>query len=180
MTVNRETPRRGNGSAPMTRRTFAAAFAAALAGLARPAPSPAADVESIYGVLGSLRAHTTLFVAAGEAEQAAALKGPGPLTLFAPTDDAFKNLAAGRVRDIATDPNAVPKLFQAHLAAGRVTEADLKKLDGREVRTLGGTALRVENGKDGLRVGGAKVLASIPCSNGVIHVIDGVLPVGKE
>jgi uncharacterized surface protein with fasciclin (FAS1) repeats len=155
----------------MTRRAFAALFAA-LAGL----PSPAADVSCIYDTVASSRDHTILSVAATEAGQAAALRTAGPLTLFAPTDAAFKKLDDAAVKRIATDPAAVKKLFEAHLAAGKLTEAELKKLAGKEVKTLGGRSLKVEDGKEGLRVGGAKVLASYPCSNGVIHVLDAVLP----
>lgn len=162
----------------MTRRTFTAALLAALAGLSRPAPG--SDVSCIYDTLASSRDHTVLVAAAAEAKQTAALRNGGPLTLFAPTDAAFKRLDDAAVTKIAADSGAVQRLFQAHLAAGKLTETDLKKLSGRQIKTLGGGVLKVENGKDGLRVGGAKVVASYPCSNGVIHVLDVVLPAAKE
>jgi uncharacterized surface protein with fasciclin (FAS1) repeats len=160
----------------MTRRAFAAVLLAALAGF----PSPAADVSCVYDTLASSRDHTVFIVAATEAKQAAALRNEGPFTVFAPTDAAFKKLDDATVKKVATDPDAVKKLVQAHLATGRLPAADLAKLAGKEIRTLGGAPLRIENGKDGLRVGGARVVASYECSNGVIHVLDAVVPEGKE
>lgn len=160
----------------MTCRAFAAALLAALLGLARPAPSPAADALCIHDTLAASRDHAVFFVAATEARQAAALRNAGPLTLFAPTDAAFKRLDDAAVKKIAADPDAVKKLFLAHLAPGKLSAADLAKVGGKEIKTLGGTVLKVENGKDGLRVGGAKVVATHQCSNGVVHVLDAVLP----
>jgi uncharacterized surface protein with fasciclin (FAS1) repeats len=156
----------------MTRRAFAAVLLAALAAV----PSPAADVSCVYDTLASSRDHAVFIVAATEAKQVAALRNAGPFTVFAPTDAAFKTLDDATVQKIATDPSAVKKLVQGHLANGKLPAADLEKLAGKEIRTLGGTALKVEAGKDGLRVGGARVVASYECSNGVIHVLDAVLP----
>jgi uncharacterized surface protein with fasciclin (FAS1) repeats len=163
----------------MKRPLFAPVLFAALLGLARPAPSPASDTASIFQTLAVMKDHTILFVAATEAKEVATLRADGPVTLFAPTDAAFKSLDDAAIKKIAADKDTVRKLFQSHLVNGKLTEEDLQKLDGKEIRTIQGTALKIENGKDGLRVNGAKVLASIPCSNGVIHVIDAVLPVPK-
>jgi uncharacterized surface protein with fasciclin (FAS1) repeats len=64
---------------------------------------------------------------------------------------------------------------------GKLTSAELKKLDGKELRTLQGTVLKVQSMQDGIHVGAAKIAtANIECSNGVIHVIDAVLPIAKE
>jgi uncharacterized surface protein with fasciclin (FAS1) repeats len=152
---------------------------AALIGLARPTPSPASDSASIYQTLATMKDHMILSVAVAEANEVAVLRAEGSVTLFAPTDAAFKKLDDATIKKVATDKDTVKKLFQSHLVNGKLTEEDLKKLDGKEIRTLQGTALKIEDGKDGLRVNGAKVVTSIPCSNGVIHVIDAVLPMPK-
>ena len=163
----------------MTRLLFAAALCAALLGLARPPESPASDTASIYQTLAVMKDHTILFVAVTEAKEAATLRGQGPFTLFAPADAAFKKLDDGSIRKIAGDAVTVKKLLQGHLVMGKVTLEDLKKLDGKELQTVGGTRLKVEVTKDDVRVGGAKLLfTDVECSNGLIHVTDAVLPAG--
>ncbi len=114
-----------------------------------------------------------------DAKRAAILRGSGPRTLFAPTDAAFKKLSDKAVQEIAADPTAVKKLFQVHLVNRSLTAEDLKNLAGQEIRTLGGGVLKIESDKVGLRVGGAKVLASYKCSNGMHPIVDEVLPVRK-
>ena len=142
--------------------------------------APASDAPSIYETLTLMKEHSVLSVAVTEAKEAAALKAQGPFTLFAPTDAAFKKLDAAAVKALATDREAVRRLLRAHLVTGKLTAGDLKKLAGKEVRTLQGGALKVEDAKDGLRVGGAKVtVTDVQCGNGVIHVIDAVLPTAK-
>ena len=162
----------------MKGRLFAGFTLAALIGGALAAP--AADVASIYDTLALMNQHSVLYVAVSEAKEVAVLKGEGPYTLFAPTDAAFGELDAATVRAIATNKKTVKRLLNAHLVKGRLTTADLKKLDGQEVKTLQGGSLKVEVTKDGVRVGGVKVVATdIRSSNGVIHVVEKVLPVAK-
>ena len=163
----------------MKARLFAAVALAALLGLALPTPAPAVDVSSIYDTLALMKEHSILYVAVTEAKETAALKGDGMFTLFAPTDAAFKALDAATIKKIAGNKAAVQQLLRAHLVAGKLAAADLK-VRAEELRTLQGTALNVRDAKDGLRVGEAKLVTTdIMCSNGVIHVIDVVLPVGK-
>ncbi len=74
---------------------------------------------------------------------------------------------------------ATKKLKYNYIVEKKITDDDLKKW--KEVRTLQGGALKVEDTKDGLRVGGVKIVtANVLCSNGVIHVVDAVLPLVKE
>jgi uncharacterized surface protein with fasciclin (FAS1) repeats len=161
-------------------RIFAAAVLAVLIGLALPSSSRATGTESIYDTLALMQDHTILNVAVIEAKQVAALKADGKLTLFAPTDAAFRALDDATINKIATDKEMVKQLLRAHLVSGKHTAADLKKPDGQNLKSLQGSALKVENAKDGLRVGGAKLVTTdIICSNGVIHVIDAVLPMAK-
>jgi uncharacterized surface protein with fasciclin (FAS1) repeats len=166
----------------MKGRLFATAALATLIGFALPGRSPAVDTSSIYDTLRLMDNHTILYVAVTEAKEVAALKGEDQkLTLFAPTDEAFKKLDDDTIKKIATDKEAVRRLLRAHLMMGKLPTDKLKELDGKEMRTLQGNALRVTNGKDGLRVGGAKLaMSEVQCSNGVIHVIDMVLPIPKE
>jgi uncharacterized surface protein with fasciclin (FAS1) repeats len=164
----------------MKARLFAIAALAALIGIAMPGRTPASDTASIYDTLALMKDHTILYVAVTEAKEVAALKGDTQYTLFAPTDEAFKKLDDATIRKIASDKETVRQMLHAHLVVGKLTAENLKKLDRMEVRTLQGTALKVMDGKDGLRVGGAKlVVTDVPCSNGVIHVIDVVLPFTK-
>jgi uncharacterized surface protein with fasciclin (FAS1) repeats len=152
-------------------------LAAVLGGVLPGTRAPASDTSSIYDTLALMKDHSVLFVAVTEAKEVGTLKGPGPFTLFAPTDAAFKKLDAATIKKIATDKETVKQLLRSHLMSGKLTADDLRKLDGKEQRTLQGGALKVESGKDGLRIGGVKVTeGEVRCSNGVIHVIDVVLP----
>jgi hypothetical protein len=192
----------GVALAPRVRRTIIPGMIALITSVLAAvvcAPAPASDSSSIYDTLASMKDHTILSVAIKEAGEVGMLNGTGggscesecsgeppkieqaKYTLFAPPDSAFKKLDDATIKQLATDRAAVKRLVRAHLVVGKLTVEDLKKLDGKEIRTLQGGALKVENPKDGLRVGGAKIAtANVQCSNGVIHVIDAVLPVAKE
>ena len=163
----------------MKTKLFAAVALAALVGLALPGPTPAAEQLSIYNTLASRKEHSVLLVAVTEAKAEKTLNGEGAYTLFAPTDAAFRALGDAAIKKIATDKDAANQLLRAHLVAGTYLAAKLKTLNGQELPTLQGTALKVQ-AKDGLRVGDAQLIVTdIECRNGVIHVIDAVLPVGK-
>lgn len=118
----------------------------------------------------------TLVAAVTAAELGATLKGAGPFTVFAPSDDAFAKLPAGTVEDLVKPENKakLTAILTYHVMSGKVMAADVsdKKL---EPATVNGQALHVD-GTDGVTVNGAKVVtADIDCTNGVIHVIDTVL-----
>ena len=143
-------------------------------------PARASDRGTIHDTLVAGNAHAVLLVAAKEAGAAAKLRGTEQYTLFAPPDAAFTTLDDATILAIATDPKMVHRLINAHLVIGKYTADDLRKMSGKELRTVHGGTLKVEATKDGLRVGGAKVVsADMKCSNGVVHVIDAVLPVPK-
>jgi uncharacterized surface protein with fasciclin (FAS1) repeats len=165
----------------MKRKLIPVVGLAAIMGLLQPAVSPAADSVSIYDTLLTMKEHTILTVAVTEAKEVATLNGDGPYTLFAPTDAAFKKLDDATIKKIATDKAAVRKLLRTHVMPGKLTTAELNKLGGKTHRTLHGNEWPVQVLKEGYRVGGAKLLTTdIQCSNGVIHVIDTVLPLPKE
>lgn len=118
----------------------------------------------------------TLVAAVTAADLGATLKGTGPFTVFAPSEDAFAKLPAGTVESLVKPENKakLTAILTLHVLAGKVMAADVagKKLSPASVN---GEALHVD-GSNGVSVNGAKVTkADIACSNGVIHVIDAVL-----
>ncbi len=132
--------------------------------------------------------HTTLVAAVKAAGLVDTLEGPGPFTVFAPTNEAFAKLPAGTVDTLLKPENkdTLVKILTYHVVAGKVSAADLKKLikEGHGKATLktvsGGTLTATEaGGKIVLtdeKGGTATVtIANVYQSNGVIHVIDSVL-----
>lgn len=125
---------------------------------------------------------TTLAAAVTAAGLVDTLKGPGPFTVFAPTDSAFAKLPAGTVDELLKEPTGqLAEILKYHVVAGKVMAADVVKLDGQKVATVQGAELTVEvaDGKvvlvdaAGNRIN--VVTTDVEASNGVIHVIDGVL-----
>ncbi|MFN3664486.1 fasciclin domain-containing protein [Yoonia sp.] len=117
------------------------------------------------------------FVAAATAADLAdTLRGPGPFTVFIPTDEAFAALPAGRLDTLLRPENKdrLAVVLGYHIVRGAITADQL--IDQRQsVATLNGTTVQID-GRDGLRIGNANIVTSdISASNGVIHVIDGVL-----
>jgi uncharacterized surface protein with fasciclin (FAS1) repeats len=120
--------------------------------------------------------HTTLVAAVKAAGLVETLKGAGPFTVFAPTNAAFSALPAGTVDNLLKAENKakLAGILTYHVVAGAVKAADLK--DGQKVKTVQGEELTVSI-KDGkVMINGANVtIADVISSNGVTHVIDGVL-----
>jgi uncharacterized surface protein with fasciclin (FAS1) repeats len=118
----------------------------------------------------------TLVAAVQAAELEATLRGPGPFTVFAPTDDAFAALPAGTVNTLLLPENkaTLQSILTYHVVAGRFTAADVTKL--ASVTTVEGSSLAVTVSGSEVRIGDAKVIATdVEAENGVIHVIDKVL-----
>lgn len=126
---------------------------------------------------------TTLVAAVQAAGLEDTLRGEGPFTVFAPTDDAFAALPDGTVDGLLADPEgALTDVLTYHVVEGEVLAADVAGLDGQEVTTVAGGTFTVNVGDDGsvtlTDATGAEVtvtMTDITTSNGVIHVIDGVL-----
>lgn len=117
---------------------------------------------------------TTLAKALTEAGLVDTLKGKGPFTVFAPTDEAFAKLPKGTVEALLKDKQKLTAVLTYHVVAGKVMAADAAKLT--TAKTVNGKNLTIKSGKDSLHVNGATVVkADIVASNGVIHVIDTVL-----
>jgi uncharacterized surface protein with fasciclin (FAS1) repeats len=135
-----------------------------------------ATVHDIVDTAVAAGSFTTLVAAVSAAGLVDTLKGDGPFTVFAPSDDAFAALPAGTVDDLVKPENKdkLTAILLLHVLPARIHAADVagKVLDPA---TAGGSTVHVD-GTDGVSVDGAKVVtADIACSNGVIHVIDKVL-----
>jgi uncharacterized surface protein with fasciclin (FAS1) repeats len=131
--------------------------------------------ETIFFTLKNAGNFTTLIKAVEAAGLIDTLKGAGPFTLFAPTDDAFAKLPPGTLDDLLKPENQAKlrALLLHHLLPSKVMAADMAGL--AEAKTAKRTKLKIET-SGGLKVGGARVLqADVPASNGVIHAIDAVL-----
>jgi uncharacterized surface protein with fasciclin (FAS1) repeats len=118
----------------------------------------------------------TLAAALTAADLIETLKGPGPFTVFAPTDEAFAKLPAGTVENLLKPENKakLTAILTYHVVPGAVKAAQVTKLS--EAKTVNGAMVKVST-KDGkVMINDATVVkADIPASNGVIHVIDKVI-----
>ena len=104
------------------------------------------------------------------------LKGPGPFTVFAPTDDAFAKLPAGTLEDLLKPENKakLQAILTYHVVPGKVMAADVVKISSAKTASGQDLSIKVEGGT--VMVDDAKVAKTdIECSNGVIHVIDTVV-----
>jgi uncharacterized surface protein with fasciclin (FAS1) repeats len=116
---------------------------------------------------------TTLVKAVQAAGLVDTLKGPGPFTVFAPTDEAFAKLPAGALDKLLADPAKLKKVLLYHVIAGKVMAADVHTM---KAKTADGPSLNIMVNDGTVMVNNAKVVKTdIVCSNGVIHVIDAVL-----
>jgi uncharacterized surface protein with fasciclin (FAS1) repeats len=157
--------------------SLSACAPAAKPAAAAPAVAPAA-VGNIVAVAAANSNFSTLVAAVKAAGLVDALSAPGPLTVFAPTNDAFAKLPAGTVEFLLKPENKarLVAILTYHVTAGKVMAADALKLDGKPINTLNGQIIAVSV-KDGnvLLNGGKVIIADVPASNGVIHAIDTVL-----
>jgi len=118
----------------------------------------------------------TLAAAVGAAGLVETLKGPGPFTVFAPTDAAFAKLPAGTVDSLVKPENKakLSSILTYHVVSGKVLAADAIKLTS--AKTVQGQSATIEVKNGAVRIDGALITtADIVCDNGVIHVIDAVI-----
>ena len=119
---------------------------------------------------------TTLAAALTAANLIDTLKGPGPFTVFAPTDEAFAKLPAGAVESLLTDIPKLTSILTYHVVAGKVMAADVIGLNGKSAKTVNGADVAIST-DGGVKLNGKSnvVKTDIECTNGVIHVIDTVI-----
>jgi uncharacterized surface protein with fasciclin (FAS1) repeats len=140
---------------------------------AAPAAAQTKDIVDTAVAAGSFKTLAAALQAAGLIET---LKGPGPFTVFAPTDEAFAKLPAGTVEMLLKPENKakLTRILTSHVVAGKVMAADAAKLTS--AKAISGETLTIAARGGAVTIDKAKVVkADIDASNGVIHVIDTVI-----
>ena len=129
----------------------------------------AADIVDTAAGAGNFNTLVTAIQAAG---LVSTLKGPGPFTVFAPTDAAFAKIAPADLDALLKDKAALTRVLTYHVLPGRIMAADVR--DGNVMTVQGGSVLLATQG--GVTVNDAKVVtADVAADNGVIHAIDTVI-----
>ena len=141
-------------------------------GPATGADQPAKDIVDTAVAAGSF---TTLAKALTAADLVGTLKGAGPFTVFAPTDEAFAKLPAGTVENLLKPENKamLRRVLTYHVVPGTVMAADVVKMSS--AKTIQGQSVTIDT-RGGVKVDNANVVKTdILATNGVIHVIDAVI-----
>ena len=152
--------------------------AAAIVALALAATMPAVraqekDIVDTAVAAGSFKTLAAALQAAGLVDT---LKGKGPFTVFAPTDEAFAKLPKGTVEELLKPENKakLTAILTYHVVPGAVTASQVTKL--KDAKTVNGQSVKISASGAGVMIDGARVVkADIRASNGVIHVIDSVI-----
>lgn len=159
----------------MLRRTYLALSAAALMAGTTAFADAHGDKKDIVDTAAAAGSFETLLAAATAAGLVDTLKSDGPFTVFAPTDDAFAALPEGTVDTLLMPENKdqLVSILTYHVVPGKVMSGDLS--DGMMAETVQGGKVTIGT-EGGVTVDGANVVtADIEATNGVIHVIDGVI-----
>ena len=138
---------------------------------------PPADLSDIVDTAVADGRFTTLVTAVQAAGLVDALKGEGPFTVFAPTDDAFALLPAGTVENLLLEENLeqLKNILLYHVVSGKVMAADVVNLTSADTVQGSSVSIKVENGTVYLNDTIMVIITDVEASNGVIHVIDAVL-----
>ena len=153
-------------------RIFTLGFAA-VAALSAPLAAQDKDIVDTAVAAGSFETLVAAVQAAGLVET---LKGDGPFTVFAPTDEAFAKLPAGTVESLLKPENKdqLIAVLTYHVVPGKVLSSDVVNLTS--AKTVQGESVSIKAGENGVMIDNANVVAvDIETSNGVIHVIDQVI-----
>jgi uncharacterized surface protein with fasciclin (FAS1) repeats len=151
--------------------------AAMLAAVPFAARAQSKDIVETAVAAGSFKTLATALQAAGLIET---LKGPGPFTVFAPTDEAFAKIPKADLDALLKDKAKLTAVLTYHVVAGKVMAADVVKL--QSAKTVQGSSVKVRVAGGKVMIDGATVVTTdIGASNGVIHVVDSVIlpPAGK-
>lgn len=135
-----------------------------------------ASAKNVVQIAIGSKDHTTLVTAVKAAELVDALSNAGPFTVFAPTNAAFDKLPAGTVEGLLKPEkkDELTTILQYHVSLG-VFKPEMFQ-DGQTIGQVDGGNITITKKADGIYVNGtAKIIASIPAANGIVHVIDGVL-----
>ena len=140
------------------------------------APSTQQNAQDVVALAQDTPDLSTLVTAVSTAKLGDTLQGDGPFTVFAPTNAAFKELGDEQVQSLLEPENRdqLTKVLTYHVVPGTLTAADLS--DGQKLETVAGETLTVKVNGGTVMVGDASVVQpDVEASNGVVHVIDGVL-----
>jgi transforming growth factor-beta-induced protein len=170
------------------KRTFLLTFSAlalvvaACSSAATSTPAPEAPEASAMAPMGDIvetateaGSFSTLLTAATAAGLVDTLKGEGPFTVFAPTDEAFAALPEGTLDDLLADPEALKQVLLYHVVSGKVTADQVVGLTSADSVEGSPIAISVTDGTVTLNDSAKVVTTDIETSNGVIHVIDAVI-----
>ena len=155
---------------------IALAFALSLLTLSLAASAASMGKKDIVDTAVAAGDFKTLAAALQAAGLVDTLKGPGPFTVFAPTDEAFAKLPPGTVQDLLRPENhdKLVAILTYHVVPGKIMAKDVVKL--HEAKTVNGKDVKIRTEGGNVMVDNADVTkADIVCSNGVIHVIDSVI-----
>lgn len=133
------------------------------------------DIVEIVSGDSRFKTLTSVVKAAGLVET---LKGKGPFTVFAPTDEAFAKIPNETLTELLKPENkdALSKILTYHVTPGKLTAADVVKLNGKEIKMVNGDKAKIEVKNNEVYINGAKIIVTdIMAKNGVIHVIDAVI-----
>lgn len=153
---------------------------------AAPAPAEAAPAKeatnipplnenNIVSIAVRSEDHTTLVAAIKAADYVTSVAASGPLTVFAPTNDAFAKLPEGTVENLVKPENVATlrQILQYHVTTSALNEEWLK--DGQVLGMANGKKTTVHVEGDTIKINDATIIASVPASNGIVHVVDTVL-----
>jgi len=150
---------------------FVTAFAVAALVVAAPARAAEKDIVDTAVAAGNFKTLAKLLTDAG---LVSTLKGPGPFTVFAPTDEAFAKVPKATLDALAADKAKLTAVLTYHVVPGKVMAADVVKL--KDAKTVQGQSVKVSTMGNTVMIDNAHVVkADIVATNGVIHVIDSVI-----
>jgi uncharacterized surface protein with fasciclin (FAS1) repeats len=138
---------------------------------AMPVAAQSKDIVDTAASAGTFKSLAAALQAAGLVQT---LKGPGPFTVFAPTDEAFAKIPKADLDALLKDKAKLTAVLSYHVFAGNANSSDLRQL--KDLSTVQGGRIKIEATKTTLKVDAATVIkADVPASNGIIHVVDTVL-----
>jgi uncharacterized surface protein with fasciclin (FAS1) repeats len=155
----------------MRTRFLVVAVAILAAGLAAPALAQPKDIVDTAVAAGSFK---TLAKLLADADLVGVMKGPGPYTVFAPTDEAFARVPKDVLDGLAKDKAKLQEVLKYHVLTSKWTTDDIKLV--KQTGTAQGKPVAFGASGTTLTVNGAKIVkANVDCTNGMVHVIDAVL-----
>ena len=155
----------------MRTRLLLVAFVALVVGLASPALAQPKDIVDTAVAAGSFKTLAKLLT---DADLIAVMKGPGPYTVFAPTDEAFAKVPQDVLAGLAKDKAKLQEVLKYHVLTSKWATDDMKLV--KQTGTVQGKPVTFGATGGTLTVNGAKIVKpNVDCTNGMIHVIDAVL-----